>query len=420
MAATSPTTTICPPVPNIVINVHALHPVASSLLNRDDTGAQKTITVGGTLRTRASSQCWKRAARLQMRKGAVSEGSLSLRTNHLPGLVAQALVDSGAVTDINVARTKSAAVFLAMGFGLKTDEITSNSTFVHSDTPQYIAAAMRDDLDEIVHVPAQKAQKATETAEAKKAQPASGRAPQHVIDACTVAFDIRGAVDLALFGSFLTVGKIKSRHDGALSYNHPYSVDPARIVSDFYTAVDDWVIDNHAEGIDDGDAMSNNVGVSDLSAQVFYRSMCIDVNQLRRQLDGDDELITAAIVAAIDTFINSVPSAKQTSTNAGTRPSLVVATVGGSRLTVDNAFTRVITGDNVVSDATARLFAQLVYATRFGTPQHHVVLAGDADADAQIPAPEGFPAPMNVVTTLSQLVDAVQAEIGALEQGASL
>mgnify|MGYP000495326082 FL=1 len=45
------------------INIHALISHPSSMMNRDDSGLQKTAVFGGTTRSRISSQCLKRAIR---------------------------------------------------------------------------------------------------------------------------------------------------------------------------------------------------------------------------------------------------------------------------------------------------------------------------------------------------------------------
>ncbi|WP_036376433.1 type I-E CRISPR-associated protein Cas7/Cse4/CasC [Mycolicibacterium austroafricanum] len=414
MSASTPATTVTTPAAKIIINVHALHPLAGSLLNRDDTGAQKTITVGGTLRTRISSQCWKRAARLQLRDHAVAQGAFAVRTNHLPGMVADALLASGAVEDIEDARFRTVAVFEAMGFSLKTETISVNSTFVHRATPAKLAALIAGHPDGITYTAA------------TDDKPSKAVVSKELRAGFEALFDVNGAIDLALFGSFLATKSMGKRIDGAVSFNHAYSVDPARIIDDFFTAVDDdpgGVAARAAGGDTDEDdddsngrgAAPNNIGVSDLSAQVYYRTMSLDVHHLRRLLGGDAELTAATIGAAIESFVTSLPAAKQTSTNAATRPSLVVVTVGDARLSADNAFTRAITGDNVVADATGRLFTQLDFAARFGAAQHTVVLAGDADVLGQIPDAGDFRAPLAAVDTLDELVSTVQGQIDTLD-----
>ena len=48
------------------LDIHVLHTVAYSNMNRDDLGSPKTVQYGGVTRTRVSSQSWKRAVRLDL------------------------------------------------------------------------------------------------------------------------------------------------------------------------------------------------------------------------------------------------------------------------------------------------------------------------------------------------------------------
>ena len=45
------------------MDIHCIQQVPPSNINRDDTGSPKTAYVGGVLRSRSSSQAWKRAMR---------------------------------------------------------------------------------------------------------------------------------------------------------------------------------------------------------------------------------------------------------------------------------------------------------------------------------------------------------------------
>ena len=47
------------PLPRF-IQIHTLHTYPAALLNRDDAGLAKRLPLGGTVRTRISSQCLKR------------------------------------------------------------------------------------------------------------------------------------------------------------------------------------------------------------------------------------------------------------------------------------------------------------------------------------------------------------------------
>lgn len=406
-------TTAPTPTRTVVINVSALQAFPPSHLNRDETGAQKTSPIGGTLRTRVSSAAWKRPMRQALRREAISEGSFSHRTNRLPEEVADKLVELGIVTDPDVAASKTAAMFLAMELNLKEGKlITNNSTFVREDAPVRIAEGMRAHIDSIrlASVSDDSASDDSETGEgsSKGSGKGSVQVPEAAKKAFRAAFDIDGAIDLALFGSFVATKKINVRHDGALSVNHAYSVDPARIIQDFYVNVDDLATN---ERDDDHDTFSNNIGVSDLSAQVFYRSMALDVNQLSINLDGDEELTAAAIKAALNVFINSVPAAKQRSSNAGTRPAVILLSVGSSRLTHDNAFVRAIRSDEVIRDATKALFQQAGFNSALDESHSYIALAASADAQEQLPDPETFPAEIEIVSSVGDLMEAVSKKV---------
>ena len=55
------------------IQIHTLHNYPAALLNRDDAGLAKRLPMGGTTRTRISSQCLKRHWRIADDRYALSE-----------------------------------------------------------------------------------------------------------------------------------------------------------------------------------------------------------------------------------------------------------------------------------------------------------------------------------------------------------
>lgn len=343
--------------PRTIINLHALHAVPPSLLNRDNLGAQKTVTQGGVVRVRVSSQCWKRAMRTWIRGQAIAGGAFASRSNRWPAAVAEALASQHGI-EIDTATAKASAVFRALGFKMTDRGATAAQIFAHGDTALRIAEVIAAHLDQI----------------GDKVEP-------EVIDAARTALSVSNAVDLALFGRMLAEQPVGGRIDGAVSVDHATSVDPAAIIEDFFTAVDDLT--------PEGEAVSGNLGVSDLSAPVFYRTASIDVDQLRRNLSGADnadELTAAAIAVAIEAFAVSVPSAKQRSSNAGTLPSLLVATTGPARLTAHNAYTAPIRSEHIIADATTALFDVLEAQRAFGNPQTPIAFPGDTAARQAIPA----------------------------------
>ena len=141
--------------------------------------------------------------------------------------------------------------------------------------------------------------------------------------------------------------------DGAAGYSHPFGVTPTTVEPDFFTAVDDCAAD--------GEAVSGNLGVTDLTAPLLYRHAYLDVDQLEHNLEGTDHLVTPAIDAFIRHTTLAVPTAKARSAASHTRPDILVATIGEHALSAANAYTQPVLGEEAVSESINRLTTQLDY-----------------------------------------------------------
>ncbi len=74
------------------IEFHILQSFPVSCLNRDDLNSPKTCTVGGVSRARVSSQCWKRAVRLQLHDMGIC---LGIRTKKMAQVLSQEIQSRG-------------------------------------------------------------------------------------------------------------------------------------------------------------------------------------------------------------------------------------------------------------------------------------------------------------------------------------
>lgn len=316
--------------------LHILQSVPASLLNRDDTGSIKKITVDGIPRTRISSQSWKRAIRTGIRTAAIEGGAFGLRTTRFPRLTADALATNHGI-DPHRAAAVSAAVFT--GLGLKANEKTGNTAaalFASEDLPARVAATIAEHDNDI-------------TFDEKKGLVV----PAPVLAAARAALDVDATVDLALFGRMLA--EIPGANiDGAVSVAHAFSVDPLALETDFFTAVDD------AAGA--GEAASSMLDTTDLAAPTLYRYVELDRRQLRRNFTtattdpaAVESLATAAEAALVEWTIRSLPTAKKRSTAAHTLPILVLADTGNAVYSLADAFSPAIRSDRVAADAAARL-----------------------------------------------------------------
>lgn len=350
------------------LSLHALQPVPASLLNRDDRDSVKTIAYGGTTRIRVSSQSWKRAMRLWMREHDTNH-AYGQRTNRLPHLVAEALVAAHG-RDQDIAPVKAAAAFTALGLKLnaKTGD-TAVGLFVPTDAAVLVATSIDSHWDAI----------------------SDKKVPDEVITDLKHAVNPREAIDINLFGRFLTElpgGTV----DGAAAVAHAMGVDAARIMPDFYTAVDDAA---------PADApVSANLGVVDLAAPVLYRHAALNRPQATANL-GEPSLALAAESAFTEAFLYAVPAAKRNSTAATTLPSFLLGVASDRDTSLADAFTQAIASDDVLTDASERLLDHASRALRFVPNAHAVLLPVTADPK-MLPAVEG-------VTTVSSLTEFKEA-----------
>lgn len=355
-----------------IINLHALQSVPASLLNRDDNNSAKGLTVGSVRRDRISSQSWKRAVRTDMRNTTIDGGVWSNRTNRLPRQVI-ALLTNEFNHDPDQADVAVGALFKAMGLKRKDNGDTSVGIFAATTAPEALANLVHTHFDTL----------------------STGEKPDKELTQAAIAtLDVNGAIDLALFGRMLAeipTGRI----DGAAGYSHPFGITPTTVEPDFFTAVDDCA--------DDGEPVSGNLGMVDLTAPVLYRYAYLDVNQLAHNLAGSDNLVNPAIAAFIRHTALAVPAAKGRAAAAQTRPDILVATIGHHALSAANAYTQPVEGENVITDGVNRLIEQLDYATKLEDhttiilPLSQAAASAVADSDATI------------VDTLDEFITAITA-----------
>ena len=142
---------------NLYVEAHVLQPVPSSNLNRDDSGSPKTAIYGGVLRSRVSSQSWKRATRIDFR--ANSEGAdwlESHRTKRVAHVLAAKLSEKDPSLDEDMALSKAVDVLKTAGVKTtkdkKSGEYLTSALFLISNgelekLAEYATNNEKDDWD---------------------------------------------------------------------------------------------------------------------------------------------------------------------------------------------------------------------------------------------------------------------------------
>ena len=326
------------------VELHLLHSVPPSNLNRDDTGAPKDAHFGGHRRARLSSQSLKRAIRTsEVFRQIVSE-RVGLRTRRAVKYLREHLIEEHGMAEGNaqaIARAAVEALLKKVGDDDRSNvlyyaarpELNDLAARLAADedamtATEPVAAALKDLPEE--GQPTKEQQKAVDDAKKPLDKAVNALVKQFVKD----YHGKTSAADIALFGRMLAEEPALNI-DAACQVAHALSVDRVAPAFDYFTAVDD--LKQGGEGEDKGAGM---IGTTGFTSACFYRYAVIDVDQLAKNLGGDRETTRDAVRAFLTAAVTALPSGKQNSFAAQVRPELVMAVVrhDGMPLSLVNAF----------------------------------------------------------------------------------
>lgn len=311
------------------IEIHAIQNFAPSNLNRDDTGSPKDCEFGGHRRARVSSQCWKRAVREYFsQEQLIPEAQRGVRTKKLVGEVAKLLIGRNNERKPEEANAVAAAAVAALGVGFdaksKEQKKTSVLLFLGKDQIEALASSCQEHWDAML-------------AESKKKEKKKKSAlPNDVLNSLKSSLQGSRAADLALFGRMIAEDP-GLNVDAACQVAHALSTHRVAPEFDYYTAVDDL-------GRED-ETGAGMLGTQEFNSACFYRYANVDLEQLAKNLQGDQELALAGARAFLESFIMAIPKAKQNSTAAQNLPCFVMIVVRDKGLaSLANAFARPVDG----------------------------------------------------------------------------
>lgn len=293
------------------LEIHAIHSVPPSNMNRDDTGSPKSAVYGGVARARVSSQSWKRVIREDF-NATLSPEDVGVRSRQLVTTIAQTIVaDRPDLAE----RAQELAVDAMEAAGFKRP-VPKTRGKAAEGVPEtgYLVFLSRRQIEIL-------ASTAIEAADSDD--------PKTVFKEAKLkaAVDAKHSIDIALFGRMIA-DSTDLNVDAACQVAHALSVHEAVPEYDFFTAVDDQKSGNEEEE-DSGAGMMGTVGYV---SSTFYRYAVINMDQLAKNLDSP-EAVAMATRAFLKSFINTVPSGKQNTFANGTRPSAVMVTVGSGQPT---------------------------------------------------------------------------------------
>lgn len=304
---------------SLFIELHLIQNFAPSNLNRDDTGAPKDALFGGHRRARVSSQCFKRAIRLNAGEmGYIPTENQGVRTKKLKGLLEEQL----RVLGHSEANAQIEVALAAAGLKLKDDGKTEYLLFLGTGEVSALAKIIHDHWGELSTT--------TTATEKKSKKDAKAAGPEGLGKALKAILNGQKAVDVALFGRMLA-DMPEVNQDAACQVAHALSTHRVEREFDYFTAVDD-----KGEPDETGAGM---IGQIEFNSATFYRYAVVDANKLQSNLSGDRELALTGIRAFVQAMARAIPSGKQNTFAAHNLPAFVGVTVRhSSPFNLANAF----------------------------------------------------------------------------------
>lgn len=255
------------------IEFHILQSFPVTCLNRDDVGSPKTAIVGGVTRARVSSQCWKRAVRMQLPEFGIKLGH---RTKHVQALFEAACITAGASAEQATACSTHMADLLVKDTLLFISDKEAAAYAEFAATVDFDTSKIKD----------------KNLAKVSKATLCKGT----------------DALDIALFGRM--VAKVDSMNvEAAASFSHAISTHKVSNDLDFFTALDDMPGEDQ-QG-------SSHMGTTEFNSATYYRYISLDLGQLANSMEQGD--IEIAIKAFVQALFVAIPSARQ-ATQSGASP----------------------------------------------------------------------------------------------------
>lgn len=321
------------------LTLHIVNTIPWSNLNRDDAGSPKRAVIGGVQRGMLSSQSIKRAARSDYENRSLDK---SVRSTNLAGIIADRALEINPDLDPKVALASAKKVVSALVKNARGDEKEGKE----SSTSSWLS------MEEI------------ETAAAAAATGPSGSPEPFVEDGVT------GSLSIAAFGRMFAAAPHTSTA-AAIAVSPAMSVHKAVIETDYFSTVDEDPKAAHRG--------ASYLGVASYTSGVFYRTVTIDREQLKRSWTGiGAESARDQLYLMVDALIYKLPSGKKNATAPYVAPLVVLAEEQSHRLAYDFE-TPVLPGNDggYGEPAVNRLAEQRAAALDFDKGNYGLALVAD-------------------------------------------
>lgn len=278
------------------VDVHVIHTVPPSCVNRDDTGSPKTAMYGGAKRSRVSSQSWKKAMRDYFRE-RFDESEMGVRTTDIVELVAEKICEVYPSVRREEAVEKADKIINVAG--VKTSQKKKDKDVNENSTPKAGALFFMS----------------TKQAENMAMLAVNGDYNKKEVQE---ALNRGHGVDTALFGR-MVADDPSLNADASAQVAHSISTHKVDNEYDYFTAIDDRSPEDNA-----GAGM---IGTVEFNSSTLYRYATVAVHDLHKNLEGNGTVVAKVVSEFVRAFVLSMPTGKQNTFANRTVPDAVFVSV---------------------------------------------------------------------------------------------
>jgi CRISPR system Cascade subunit CasC len=337
------------------LNIHILFTTGVANMNRDDSGAPKQITIGGTTRNRYSSQAMTRAKRLMFEQTAPGERTTWRAKTGMNDLVLTKLSDlaNQSGKPLSDDEQAQAAELIAKEISGLVQNQDKNKRAANERSRKKAEAAASASAAQVEANDEETPTGADISADADAYGPKDTLVwlAEHEVNGLAekvlakirdnVSFDdfiakkgCTQSLTIAAFGRMFAF-RPDLQNEAAIQRSHAFTTHETSIEPDYFTAVDD--LPTTAQG-----AGAGHLDLAQYSSGVYYWHCNID----RRQLwatwiaPNDSNKTRAQLFDLVEALMCALPNGKQATTASKTVPDAVLAVPASAPIALHQAFER--------------------------------------------------------------------------------
>ncbi len=290
------------------LEIHVIHPLANHP-NRGQNGAPKTIPWGGQLRSRVSSQCWKRAMRMSVAQAM----DIGVRTRHILDLAMKVWRQGERVGKPEAVSELLTEIISGALSEIGENGLTANTLYLSYNEIERLVALVEEALSSL--------EIDDELGSVKDLD------PDILVEMCKEEGLIKDVVknwrswvavssvpvDIALFGRMVAADPAAWNVEAAASVSHAVATHRLQNEVDYFSTMDDV------------EKRASFLGSKDIQTAVFYRSLVLSIPQLAHNLGHESAVVAGAVRVFLESLA-AVPAGGMSNGAHYNRPELILVT----------------------------------------------------------------------------------------------